>query len=78
MALRVAERISLEDASHQLGVAFQQFVQHLAIVYMVAASWALRLQGCVQQLLLSDWLYVYQLIESVHGGRIEVAGKVRD
>ncbi len=73
VTLSVRERVCLQDASHQLCVAFKQFVKHLTVIDMIAAPRALRLKRSIQQLLLRDWLYMDQLIECVYWCGVQIA-----
>ena len=73
MAVGVIECVSFKDAPDQFGVSFEQFVEHLAIFDVVAATWATRWERCVQQLRLGYGLNVDQLIKGVHWCCINVA-----
>ena len=48
MTLCVAERVCLEDASHQLCVTLEELVKHFTVVNVVTATWALCLERRAQ------------------------------
>ena len=59
----MTERIRLEDGPNKLSVAFEQLVEHLTIIDVVAALWSNCWWSIMQQLILLDWLDVHLLIE---------------
>lgn len=70
------ERVGLEDGPDQLGVAFEQLVEHFTVIDVVAPTRALSWRGRLQQLCLGDGLYENLLIECVHGRSIQVLGQI--
>ena len=74
MRIREIEAVSLEKGPDQLGVTFQEFVEHLAVVDVVAS---LRSHGgwsIVKQLVFLDSLDVHLLVECLIRSCIYVGG----
>lgn len=76
--VREIKAVGFEDRSHQLRIAFQEFVEHLAIVDVVAAARSLGRRGRLQQLRLRDRFNEYLLIECVYWRRVQVLRQIVD
>lgn len=72
----VTEPIMLQNRSHKFGVTLQQFVQHLAVIDVVAATDAIRLQRVGQELRFCDRFEVNLLVESIQGRRVQILRQV--
>ena len=76
--IREIKAVGFEDGSYQLRVTFQELVEHLAIVDMVAAARSLGRRGRLQQLRLCDRFNVYLLIERIYWRRVQVLRQIVD
>ena len=72
----VTEPIMLQNRSHKFGVTLQQLVQHLAVIDVVAATDAIRLQRVGQELRFCDRFEVNLLVESIQGRRVQILRQV--
>ena len=78
MRIREIKAVGFEDGSYQLRVTFQELIEHLAIVDMVAAARSLGRRGRLQQLRLCDRFNVYLLIERIYWRRVQVLRQIVD
>ena len=72
----MAESVCLKDGPNKLSVAFEQLVEHLTIIDMVAPPWPRARQRRRQELLLSYMLEVNRLIERIQGRCVQVLCQV--
>ena len=70
------EVIRFEKRSHKFGIAFEKLVEHLTIVYVIAALGSNCWWSIVQQLVLLDSLYVHLLIEGLVWRCENIAGQI--
>ena len=76
MGVGVAEGVGFEDGPDELSVAFEQLVEHLAVVYVVAPSRSRARQRSRQELHFRYWLKVYRLVECIQGCRVKILSQV--
>ena len=72
----MAESICLKDGPYKLSVAFEQLVEHLTIIDVVATAWPRARQRLCQELLLSYMLEVYRLVERIQGRCVQILCQV--
>ena len=74
----MAESVRLENGPDKLSVTFEQLVEHLTIIYMVATARARVRQRSRQELLLSYMLEVNRFIERLQGRSVQVLCQVTE
>ena len=74
--VREVEIVGLKDGTDELGLTFQNLIEHLAVVDVVAALGTLRLRWPTQDLRLRYRFYVHLLVKRLHRRRVDVLRQV--
>ena len=72
MGVSVTEGIGLQDGPDKLSIALEQLVEHLLILYVVAATRSLSRHWSVEQLRFGDGSDLLYLVQRLLRGRIVV------
>ena len=76
MRVSVVEVIYLKDGPHKFCIAFEQLVEHLTVIDVVASHSAAWRQWSIQELRLLDRLNMDALVEGVFRRCMEIVGQV--